>query len=260
MSIKVWGSAMRDRRFLTTADRFLDLAVHEGLYTNTPNLRRHLYSVFGDHDLNDKVVLDVGGGNGLLSFWVAANGGKAVCLEPEFKGSTSGVIAEFKRFRGMMPTTRGEASIETKTFQEYSGPDASFDLIVLANSINHLDESAVQRLHFDPEAQQTFKRLLVKVHYLLKPGGSVVMTDCSRRNFFGDLGFKSPLMPSIEWKKHQPPEFWSDLLQQVGFVSPRVTWSVPNSLGDVGRMLLASRTMSYFLLSHFRIECERPAS
>ena len=92
----------------------------------------------------------------------------------------------------------------------------------------------------------------------LRPGGWLVATDCSRANFFNDVGTTSPFMPDIEWHKHQSPGTWDRLLRQVGFAAARVQWSSPNTLGALGRLLLGNRFAAYFLLSHFRLAARKP--
>ena len=113
------------------------------LYSQPRNLLNHIKYVFGDYDFKGKRVLDVGGGAGLLSFWSLLNGASsAVLLEPEFEGSTSGIISNIQ-------SNAYTLGIEDKfehlctTIQDYlanySG-STSFDCIVYANSINHINE------------------------------------------------------------------------------------------------------------------------
>lgn len=48
-----------------------------------------------------------------------------------------------------------------------------FDLTVLANSINHLDESAVVSLERDQDARDAYLDLFKKMHQMLSKGGSL---------------------------------------------------------------------------------------
>lgn len=86
----------------------------------------------------------------------------------------------------------------------------------------------------------------------------MIITDCGRRNFFNDIHLRSPFMPRIEWHKHQSPHLWLDLLKQVGFRKVSLQWTSPHCLGQFGRLLLGHRLIAYFLMSHFRIEVEKP--
>src|SRR5579862_7369395 len=79
---------------------YYSVILSRGLYTNKRNLRNHLKGIFGEYDFARKRVLEVGGGNGLLSFYAASQGAEEViCLEPEAAGSTSGINSHFERTR-----------------------------------------------------------------------------------------------------------------------------------------------------------------
>jgi SAM-dependent methyltransferase len=238
-------------------DDFFELAIRHKMYTKKRNLVNHLAFMYGPDSLARKRVLDVGGGNGLLTFYAAVNGADAVCLEPEFDGSSVGMISAFNQFKTLLPLSNGTSSIHAARFQDYKDPD-SYDLIIMANSINHLDEPAVERLRVDQVARDTYLKCFRKMFDMLHPGGRVIISDCDRINFFNHLGISSPFMKTIEWHKHQSPEIWMDLLQQVGFEPVGVQWSAPNSLGMFGRALLGNRLVAYFLFSHFRLEVRKP--
>jgi SAM-dependent methyltransferase len=228
------------------------------MYSNKSRLKNHLEFMFGDCDLQNKRLLDVGGGRGLLTFYASMLGAHATCLEPEFDGSSEGMINAFQNFKDSLPFEPGESSIVTQTFQEFKSEEP-FDLIVLSNSVNHLDEPACIRLHQESSARQVYLGHFKKMYELLNPGGLLIITDCDRHNFFNVLGLSSPFMPSIEWEKHQAPKLWLSLLNQIGFCKGRISWSVPNSLGKIGRVLLSNRIVAFFLLSHFRLEVRKPS-
>jgi SAM-dependent methyltransferase len=152
------------------------------------------------------------------------------------------------------------ASMRGTTVQDYlRGADRRFDVVMMANSINHLDEQSCIRLAEDPSARAAYLSLLKEVYAALAPGGYLVITDCSRSNFFNDIGLKSPLMKTIEWEKHQNPHTWDALLQEAGFEKGVIQWSAPNSLGEAGRAVLGHRAAAYFLLSHFRLVNRKPS-
>jgi len=241
-------SAYRKRNFFKCA---VDLKI----YSNSKNLKNYLSFFFNYIDLRGKHVLDVGGGAGLLSYWIAVNGGSAICLEPEFDGSTKGKSI-FKEFGQNLEMDRSEVEFKVSTFQDYL-PQTKFDIIILANSINHLNESAVQEIQFNKLARDLYTQYLEKMYEMLNENGTVIITDCSRYNFFNLLGLKSPLMPTIEWTKHQSPFAWKELLKNVGFKETKIQWSSPNSLGFLGKLIFANSISSYFTLSHFRIEARK---
>lgn len=223
------------------------------LYTNRRRLESHLSYMFGETDLKGKNVLDVGGGSGLLSLYAAASGANAICLEPEFDGSTQNITDKFDALSSELNLSIGSAILVKSTLQDFES-EIKYDVIILANSINHLDEESTITLNSDCESKIKFLELFYKMHSMLAPDGILIITDCDRKNFFNDLGLKSPFMPTIEWNKHQSPTCWVNIAKEAGFKKPIIKWSSPNSLGKIGQFLLGNRLIAYFLFSHFRIE------
>jgi hypothetical protein len=139
------------------------------------------------------------------------------------------------------------------TLQQFDPDRAKFDVLLLHNSVNHLDESACMALGDDDNAWQTYLAIFEKLRDLAAPGATLILADCSRHNFFGLVGMRNPFARSIEWQKHQPPEIWIRLLERCGFANPRLSWTTFNSLGSLGRVALGNRLAAYFLMSHFRL-------
>ena len=234
-------------------DFFLDLMIEEKLYSNKKKLRSHLNYIFEDFDFSGKDILDVGGGAGLLSFYGGFCGGSSICLEPELEGSSSDSSNKFDRLRAKVIEFSGKVEFQGTSFQDFQ-EQRKFDLIVMANSINHLNEKATIDLLEKEESRQIYSQLFRKVHRLLKDGGTLIITDCNRYNFFDLIGLRSPFMPTIEWSKHQSPYTWTKLLREVGFKTRSLKWTTPNALGVIGRILFSNPFVAYFLLSHFRIK------
>ena len=229
----------------------------EGEYSNAQRLRFHMEGVFDQVGLEGKRVLDIGAGKGLHGFYAAAMGAAQVlCLEPEAAGSQAGrMIAAFHKLQSALPFGH-QVRLLPVTFQQFGPETAAYDVILLHDSINHLDENACIRLQCDAAAQESYRVLFRKMAQLMTRNGTLIVADCSRYNFFPLLGFRNPLAPQVEWEKHQSPAVWTALLAAVGFGHPRVCWTSPNRLGKVGRIALGNRFAGYFLLSHFRMTME----
>ena len=83
-------------------DHYLNAAVKEGMYGNKSRLLFQMDTFFKGIDLQNKCILDVGGGNGLFSFYAACRGAKkVVCLEPEVDGSVAGMIDNFLKIKSL---------------------------------------------------------------------------------------------------------------------------------------------------------------
>ncbi len=98
-------------------------------------------TLFKKVTLENRRVLDIGGGGGLHSFYAACMGAKEIiCLEPETEGSRSGMGAKFRK----LSETLGDNQVrfEPVTFQAFEPAGEQFDIILLHKSINHLDETA----------------------------------------------------------------------------------------------------------------------
>ena len=234
-------------------EKFLEVAISNKAYTTRQKLENHLGYMFADVPLAGKQMLDIGGGTGLLTLWAAAQGARAVCLEPESDGSTQDVRKVFENLKSQIsPDLKAEMFPDTA--QDYlARTNESFDVIVMANCINHLDEESCKILHKDEEARRKYIEFFRVLKAHLNPGGMVISTDCGRRNIFGDLGMRSPIVPNIDWDVHQGPRFWGQLMEQAGMRVVRTQWTTPNSWGRWGQALFGNPIAAYFLFSHFRL-------
>lgn len=208
--------------------------------------------LFRGIDLKSKRLLDVGGGVGAYSLAAVLRGAKAVILEPEADGSTSGVNERFASIRESLSLDDDDIRIDKRTLQAFADDD-KFDLILLNNSINHLNEAACIKLVDEQWAADAYLQIFQKLASLLNDNGVLIITDCTRRNFWPDIGVVNPFMRSIEWNKHQAPEAWAALLDRVGFKLDGISWSSFNALRDFGRLTLGNRLCSYFILGHFKL-------
>jgi hypothetical protein len=147
--------------------------------------------------------------------------------------------------------------LETRTIQAFDAGERKYDIILLHNSINHLDEAACIDLKENSNSRAIYKGIFAKISSFGVAGTELIISDCSRYNFFHLLGVKNPFAPHIEWHKHQSPMLWVRLLEQVGFRNPEVTWVCPDQLRSPGQALLGNQVMSFFLGSYFLLRMEK---
>lgn len=235
---------------------FFESAAAHCSWPSAERLRYYSTQLFRDVDLAGKRFLDVGGGSGIFTLYAAAAGARiAICIDSESDGSTSSggdgfgkVTAQF----GLSNATR-----RSDPFQGYDPIEAPFDIILLHNSINHLDEEACMRLREGGVYRERYRAIAARLAALASPNCQLILSDCGRRNFFHDaFGKRSPLTPTIEWHKHHEPEIWIELLTTEGFRHPKVRWTTPSRLGRFGSPLSA-RAIQYFLFSHFSLRMVR---
>lgn len=226
--------------------------VARGLYSNPRNLGHFLTYMFGANTGYQKNVLDIGGGGGVLCLAACLDGAvSGDCVDPEGAGSTAGSTGSFEETATLFGLP--QARMIRQTFQAFEGPDDHYDLVFIDNAINHLDEAACIELQTSEAARAAYVAIFSQLRAMLRPNARVIISDCGRKNAFGDRSLKSPLMPTIEWNKHQQPEYWATVIEPTGFKCVRIQWSSFHTLGRPGR-LLGNESLAYFLLSHFRME------
>lgn len=239
-------------------DKYFSLINQEGLYSPYKhNLRFYLTHQFKNISFDKKTVLDVGAGAGVFSFYAACMGAKEViCLEPEAAGLKPGMVEKFKKLQSGLPDLDQVKRVSI-TIQNFNPDDKKFDIILLHNSINHLDEEACIHLQHDIRAIEIYKMIFQKLGNLASNGAKLIITDCSRYNFFALCRIKNPFAPDIEWHKHQSPEYWAKLLFYAGFCNPKIQWISFSRLRSIGRLLLGNKFASYFLHSQFSLFMEK---
>lgn len=236
--------------------QYFPAMIEERLFPRESNLIYHQRWLFDGVDFEDRTMLDVGAGAGLNGFYAACNGAReVVCVDPEADGSTGGATEKFSRLRQRLGLDN--IRLEPAFFQSFDARGRTFDVILLHNSVNHLDETACIYLLTDAAARSSYRRIFQKIATLANPGATLILCDCSRHNFFAALGLRNPVMPTIEWEKHQPPEVWAGLLAEAGFVNPRIRWSSFNRLGSAGELVLGNKLAAYFLKSHFCLTVQK---
>ncbi|HEX6428366.1 MAG TPA: methyltransferase domain-containing protein [Niastella sp.] len=243
----------------TTENDFYDLIVERKMYSSKKNLKFYLNAIFQNVELQQKEVLDVGGGKGLMSFYAAVKGAKnAVCLEPEKNGSRSGATNKYHELRKEFPESL-PVELLPLTLQEYVQQvvPGKYDVVIMHNSINHLDEEACIHLLKSEASYKRYVTIFKNVFRLMKKKGVLIATDCSCKNFFNDIGVKNIFAPTIEWHKHQKPGTWIRLLKEAGFKNPTVKWLSPNRLGTIGRFIMGNYVMNYLTRSYFKVTVQK---
>ena len=237
-------------------DQSFTIVCREGLYSSPGNLRYYANYLFQDMPLVGKTMLDIGGGAGLFSFYAGCCGAsRVVCLEPEATGSSPGMASQSQKLLTLLGLK--QVYIYPIRFQDFDPGDETFDIILLHQSINHLDEAACSALHYEPQAVETYNGILKRLNAIASPGAKLLIADCSRHNFFALCHLRNPFGPMIEWHKHQSPYRWARLLSDVGFRNPKIRWTSFNSLRFLGRLLFGNKVAAYFLQSSFCLTMEK---
>jgi len=231
----------------TLLDKYFDLVIREGLYSTEKRLRFYLNYLFKNTIFDNKTMLDIGGGTGLLSSYAACRGAKkVVCIEPEAEGSSLGSSKRFIKLQTALQLS-DIIELEKTTFQNFDSSHKKFDIILLHNSINHLDENSCINLQHDIHAIERYKRIFEKICNLSNKEAKLIIVDVTRYNFFAKFNITNPFNPNIEWHKHQPPEYWAKLLLDFGFSNPEIRWNTPNPLYSIGKILLGNKVANYFI-------------
>ena len=208
----------------------------------------YLKWAFNSIDFENKTVLDIGGGNGIYSYYSKYRGAKsAINLEP-FEAGSKNIKINFQ-------AVPDHLKIKTinKTIQEFS-TDKKFDIIILHDSINHLDEQIFSKIHIEENSFEKYLKLIEKISNLLIGEGVILVTDCSKHNFWGLIGIRNPFAPSIEWDIHQSPILIKKLFLSQGFQNFKLRWSPFKRFGIFGRWLsFLGYGPSFFMQSHFNL-------
>lgn len=240
---------------LAQLDTYYRAIEDERLFSNERNLRFYLEYLFNGIDFEGKDMLDIGAGAGVNGFFAVCRGAHdVVCLEPEADGSSRSPQRSFERLKSRLGVRN--IHLEPSMLQGHEFHGRKFDIVLLHSSVNHLDEEACIHLLEDPAAKDRYREIFRQIAALCRPGAKLIVNDCSRYNLFATLGLRNPIVPTIEWEKHQAPQVWATLLGDAGFKNPRIRWASLNRLGRPGR-ILGNRLSSYFLSSLFTLTMDK---
>jgi SAM-dependent methyltransferase len=236
-----------------TSNGFFDSLAHLGItHHHSRTIRDYLEKdLFREIDFTNKSVLDIGGGKGLCSFFAAWKGAnRVVNVEPVESGSEADVVERFMRAGSHLQLP--QCQIVSKRIQEIPAGLGVFDIVIVHDAINHLDEAAYSQAHLSCDRFQDYVALVRSIRDLHAIGGVLVIADCARRNFWGDLGLRSPFAPTINWKIHQNPSGLRKIVHQAGYLDIRWEWTPLKRAGLLGRIIAKfGFASSYFLQSHF---------
>jgi len=208
-------------------------------------------SLFNGIPLRGKQVLEVGSGAGAWAIWAGLHGAnRVVGIEPEARGSTPRSLKRFEDNVRSLGLARTVLASGDKLEQVLDG-DESFDIVVMFNVINHLDEEAVKVLRTDRGAREQYTALLRKLRGHTTLSGWLIVADCARTNFWNQLGLGSPFARTIEWEKHQNPRVWMDVMERAGFRDFDLRWSPLQPFPK----LTQNSLVQYFTCSHFVLRC-----
>ena len=209
--------------------------------------------IFESVELKNKSLCDIGGGNGIASFFAQKylNASEAVVVDPLGDGSNQMMRDQFENF------SRNFGSHNVSLFEgeinEY--PDGGqFDCMLLHNSINHIGEDLIQSLFDNPKSLEEYTLRLQTIFSFLKKGGTLIIADCSSSNFWGDFNLYNPIAPNIEWHLHIKPKGWIDICTSLGLSLVNDRWTARREFGFFGKNILAKKMPSYFLDSHFVLQ------
>ncbi|NIR71679.1 methyltransferase domain-containing protein [candidate division KSB1 bacterium] len=236
-------------------DKLRKFAFKIGLWK--PGVRFSRYCekyLFKNIDLNGKSLLDVGCGSGDCMIWAALKGANPVIgLEPFADGS--GATRKNRELFHARLERWNLKNVERLPYrlQDFDYAPATFDVVLMTAAINHLDEQMCVALPQNPRAKQLYSTTFQKLRLMMKSGGKLIVTDCSGRNLFGDLGLKNTLARKIDWRKHHSPKFWARLLKEAGFTNSQISWEV-NYLSNYLGIYRVPWLISYLTTSRFRLE------
>ena len=226
-------------------------------YRNYPSSARAIFDchqTFKGIDLSGKRFLEIGAGAGIHSAYASILGAeRVVAIEPAVAGSNDKEVQALPQVIEFV----GLSNVEVRgtTLQDFETSE-SFDVVLMHNSVNHLDEGMCGVLHCQEAARKVYRDIFAKIVQMTASNSQIIISDCSRYNFFSLIGLRSPFASTITWGLHQSPRIWAKLFDEVGVRREALDWTLPYPLRYLGP-LLNNSVAAYFLLSHFRLVMRR---
>ncbi len=229
---------------------FIEYVRKKDLYSlkKLPFLLNYLDFIFKDVSLEDKRILDIGGGSGLMSIYAIFNGCKStVCVEPGSAGSEESKLSKLDKVQKNFHNLE----VERIKFQNFE-PETKFDVILLHNSINHLNEDAYVNLKNNRNAEK-YGEIFHKIRNITEPQSNLIISDCARNNLFNKIKLKNPFIRNIQWNKHQSPETIVNLMNKQGFTKRSLDWLTPLTYFGFLNDFKYNKQLSYCISSYFRL-------
>lgn len=234
--------------------RFERLGVQLCGFKSVARLNYRCSQVFQGARLQDADLLEIGAGSGCFSGYAATQGARSiVALEPQAAGSGSGAIQKLAQMRADIGHPRFDVSLDP--IEQFDPGDKRFDVVLMYNVVNHLDESLCRVLRISKPAHAAYEAAFTRISKMMRLGAQLILADCSRYNAFALLGLNNPLMPSIDWSIHQPARVWKQILRPLGFQIREENAYRLYPLRHLG-WLASNQLVNFFACSHFRLRLE----
>lgn len=203
----------------------------------------HLQEKIKGIDVKDKTILEVGCGKGFVSLWLASLGGakEVVALdESEGIGSEKGVLAFSENT--VKDFDIKNIKVVKSDIMKNSFPDNSFDIIIANNALHHVIEGGY--ISRNPTTKSQYIRLFSELRRLLKPNGTLVLGEFSRRSIWRYIKLR---YRQIDWEIHPTLKEWILVIKLAGFRKTNFKYTGPYILRRFE--LLLSNPVSQSLIS-----------
>jgi SAM-dependent methyltransferase len=223
-----------------------------------------MQNLFDGVDWRGKRICEIGCGEGLMSLYLALNGAESVVgLDPEAKGAQRGRMARLEGHVAALGVDNF-AYIPDFFSASHFAPN-SLDILFSVNVIEHIHETKLP-LHRDPTATEAYERFFGEMLTVLKPGGGVIIANCSRYSLWALVSeathyrLKTPIraMHGVYWALHQSPGTWARLARGAGFGRTRIHWRVPHQLRRAG-WLADNPLFQYVTFADYMVKAWKPA-